>query len=558
MTKQAIIHVEDTENVIDLAKYLSESGWTIYSANKTEELLKKNHIAVTREQSLSTQNSYVAESTSLVRRILLTRYKKDEYDSSPYEDNNIFLLCMNVIPTMHFSVHPEKLEKITSTKGFLITSLLRCAYINHENILILTDPADYQEAIIQLRTDNITDDFRTYVAAKALNLVSAFDGGFSASVLQTGKYNVKYLDYLMYPFKKDVMLSSGSNSHQTACLYRSTRENPPLSDYIRHSDKSINYNNVSDIALALSQVINLFATLKNQYSVKCINCDGYEFTSQFTPLSGTVFTIIVKLNSIVGASLSSNVLDSFKMAYTYDTENIKNATLACSAVIDGNAAKEMVNSNLSTIVAPSFTVEAKQILSKNKNLKLIPSNLFSNIPLSGALINGGLILQQRDDILFDKWIIKTKNRPSQIQSDEMAFAMLLAKAARSYSVVLSKDNSIVGISQGVPSTVKAVKLALFEATEYQARQSVAADKKSETDSAPAEQPAQKKQNSKSLANILVCDGVLNFNDDIKKLIDCGINAILQTGGSPSDGEFIKYCDEHDVAMVFTGMTHILL
>lgn len=542
MTKKAIIHVEDTENVVELAKYLSDSGWTIYSANKTEELLKKNHIPVVKEITIANKSNYIADSTTLVRKLLLTRYNRDEYDIDSSDDNNIYMLCMNVIPTMQFNVHPERLEDKDTGQKFFITSLLRTAYVNYENILILTDPQDYQEAIIQLKTDNITDDFRHYIAAKALNMISAFDAGFSASILQTGKFNVKYLDYLMYPFRKDTMLSSGSNSHQTACLYRSNKDASPLTEYIRSSERPINYNTVSDVSFGLSQVINLFATLKNQYTVKSVNCDGYEFTSQFTPLSGTVFTIIVKFNSIVGAALSSNVLDSFIKSYSYDTQNIKNASLACSAVIDGNAAKEIVNSNLSTIVAPSYTVEAKQILSKNKNLRLISSNVFSNIPLAGSLINGGLIIQQRDDVLFEKWNIKTKNRPSQIQSDEMAFAMLLAKAARSYSVVLLKDNAIVGISQATPSTVKAVKLALLEAEEHEARQN---------------QNVENSENQK-LANILVCDGILSFNDDIKKLIDRGVTAILQTGGSSSDSEFIQYCDEHDVVMVFTEMTHILI
>ena len=538
MTKQAIVHVDNTENVVEFAKYLSESGWTVVSANKTEELLKKNRIPVLHERALVTDKTFKSDGTILIRRVLLSQYEKNEYEDEHFaEDNNIFLLCINITPSMHFSVNPQNKTEKKFFESFLLASILRSAYVNYKNVLILTDPNDYKEAIIQLKTDSITEDFRHYVAAKALNLVSAFDGGFSASLLQSGKYNVKYLDYLMYPFKKGQMLHSGSNPHQTACLYNSTNDESPLADFLKTPNMNLNYNDVSDIAMAYSQIVNLFATLKNQYTVKCINCDGYEFTSQFTPLSGTVFTIIIKFNSIVGASLSSNVLDSFRLSYSYDKESITAASLACSAVIDAEAAKEIATSNLSAIVAPSFTGKAKTILSKNKNLKLIPSTLFSNIPLTGSLINGGIILQQRDDTLFGKWTIKTKNRPSQIQSDQMAFSMLIAKGARSYSVVLLKDNAITGIAQACPSTLKAVKLALLEAKENRQKYG---------------------DSIQNLASILVCDGTICFNDDIKELIDLGLTAILQTGGSENDNEFIQYCDEKGIVMVFTDITHISL
>lgn len=536
MTKQAVIHVDNPENVIEFAKYLSDTGWTLLSANKTEELLKKNHIPVVHEQSLSNDKSYATDTTLLVRRILMAQYEKDEYeDEISARENNIFILCMNVSPVMHFSVNPQRTPSKNFFSDFYTASLLRAAYSNYKNVLVLTDPADYKEAIIQLKTDNITEDFRLYVAAKALNLVSAFDGGYSASLLQSGRFNIKYLNYLMYPFKKEIELEHGSNPHQTACLYTSTNDESPLANFLHNSNLNADFNEVADIALAYTQVINLFATLKNQYTVKCINCDGYEFTSQFTPLSGTVFAIAVKLNSIVGAGLASNVLDAFKLANFYNTEYITGASLACSAVIDESIANELVNSNLSGIIAPGFTGEAKSILSRNKNLKLIPFRMFSNIPLVGALINGGILLQQRDDVLFEKWIIKTKNRPSQIQSDELAFAMLIAKGARSYSAVLLKDRALIGISQSCPSTVRAVKLALLDARETQER---------------------RKTSEQKIANVLVCDGVLHFNDDIRELIEGGVTAILQTGGSPTDNEFIQYCDEKGIVMVFTDITHI--
>ncbi len=550
MTKRAVIHVENTENLVEFAEFLASSDWTILSANKTEEILRKQKIPVTKENALSESNMFIADTSSLIRKIMMTKYRDEdeEYISRPdAEENNIYIICMNLLPTINTSIVSKQFDNHLCPSNFFVSTVLRNAFRNYENLLILTDPADYKEAMIQLRTNSISMDFRIYLAAKALNLISAFDAGLSASILQSPQYNEKFMNYLMLPFKREIQLHSGINAQQAAYLYKTPTEAGAVGNFLKTQGKDLSYTLVNDISFAWGQINTLFALLKNQLTVKSTNSDGYEFTTQFTPLTGTVFSLAVKFGTILGASHASNVLESFKTSYTYDAISTTDTVFACSAVINGDAAEEIVKGNFAAIVAPSFTPEAKQILSQNKKTKLVPSSKVTNIELEGRFVNGGLLVQTKDTTLFNQWKVKTKNRPSQLQTDEMVFGMLLAMGARSYSAVLLKQNSICGISQGCTSAKRAIDGVWFEALKYTERAS----------GLPGDDfHLSQNIDTSNLGEVLVCDAAIPFGESTKKLLDGGVKAILQTGGTASDEEFIDYCNEHGIVMVFTGITHL--
>ena len=111
MTKRAVIHVENTENLVEFAEFLASEGWTILSANKTEEILRKQKIPVTKENALSESNLYMADTAKLIRRVMLTKYHEEDepYISHPdSEENNIFIVCVNVLP----AINPAIISKL--------------------------------------------------------------------------------------------------------------------------------------------------------------------------------------------------------------------------------------------------------------------------------------------------------------------------------------------------------------------------------------------------------------------------------------------------------------
>ena len=537
MEKQAIIHVENTEGIVEFAKFLTDAGWTILSANKTEELLKKEKIPVTKEQALIDNNLFIADTSALIQRILTSSFCENN-NTALQQDAEIGIVCVNVSPALHSINTEQKLKSIARPYNFFLSTVLRNSFVNYENILILSDPEDYKEAIVQIRNDNITSEFRTYLAAKALNLVSAFDGGIASSLLLHSIEKNEFMRYLTYPFEKQMVLHHGSNKQQNSCLYKFPNGTGAINDLQKQQGKQLSYNTLSDISFAWEQISMLSTNLKNQFAVKSTNCDGYNYETQFTSLTGTVFTIAVRYKSILGASLSTNVLDSFRNTYTYDKENIPKVTFACSAVIDEEAASEIVKCNFAAIVAPGFTQEAKKIFSSDSNLILIQLAKISTTDYDLELINGGLLFQTKDNVLFDHWNIKTKNRPSQYLTDEMALGMILAMGSRSYSSVLLKNNAVIGISQACKSPNRSVDVALLEAKLF------------------ASNNPEKENDDNKIADLLVCDSAVSLCDSIKELIDKGLSAIIQTGGKPGDDDFIAYCNEHSVTMIFTNTSHI--
>lgn len=542
MTKRAIIHVENSDNVLEFAEFLASSGWTIVSANKTEELLKKNKIPVQHEPALVENNLYVTDTNQLIRRIISTHSSDDTVtyaNQFDIDENNYYIICMNLYPSVRKEATFSELKDAARPVNYSASTVIRSAYDNFENILILTDPEDYKEAMIQLRTENITPQFRMYLAGKALNLVSAFDAGIAATILRSKDTSVNFMNYLSFPFQKDTELHGGANPQQDSCLYKYPSDSSTINNFVKIQGKELTYNILSDVSLAWEQISTLYTNLKTQYNVQSKNCDGYDFTTQFTPLTGTVFTLAVKHKSIVGASLSTSVIDSLSKTYNYDYENITDAILGCSAVINEAAAEQILKCNFSAVVAPGFTAEAKETLAANKNIRLIPTARVVCSGMDGQLVNGGLLLQTKDNILFEKWNVKTRNRPSQIITDQMAFGTLLTMGARSYSAVILQENTILGISQACTSTLKAVNSVLEETVQTLQRKGM-----------DFNSPDTK------LGAVLITDAEIPFCDAVKTLIDKGVTAIIQTGGTKQDKEFIDYCNERNVVMVFTGMTHV--
>lgn len=536
MIKKAILFCENNEGIVDLASYLDKSGWTIYSNGKTGEILKENGIAFKIEHAFDNTPRSIQDSAMLVQKVLRTRTgSMDTPFENPDEENNYFLVCVNFDPLESTFESIPKIgvgtPALTSFRG----TMIRNCCTNYLNVLILTDPSDYKEAMIEIRTDNIQQTFRMYLAGKALNVVSAYDSANASAILFNNPFGLNsHLRYLTMPYKKLIELKQGKNVYQDAVVYQSGNDGGSLAGFKKLQGNELTHQILSDTSFGWDQVCSLYDNLKGSSSVKSETCDGYPYVTQFTPLTGTVYTVIVKYRLVVGASLDTNVLDSFKNSLSYDSDSNNHSIVACSAVIDKDAASEIIKYNFYAIVAPGFTEEAKTIFSERKEIRLISATRPSATTFDAHILDGGCIIQTYFKKLFDKWVIPTKERPNQKQCDQLAFGLSVAKSADSYATVCVKNNSIIGIASGYTSRFKSLGSVLFES-------------KQTFKMNPTE--------DNIIADVLISDSNIELCDPVKELIDRGVKAILQTGGNEKDQELINYCDEHNVAMVFTGITH---
>jgi phosphoribosylaminoimidazolecarboxamide formyltransferase/IMP cyclohydrolase len=231
--------------------------------------------------------------------------------------------------------------------------------------------------------------------------------------------------------------------------------------------------------------------------------------------------------------VGKTALGSYKRTFECDPVSIFGGIIGVSAVVDEDAASEMVKTFLEAVVAPGFTDGALKVFATKKNVRIITAKV--QVSASGLLdclsVAGGLLVQSRDDVLFEKWDVVTEAQPTPEQKDEMAFGMVIAEFAKSNAIVVVKDKAAIGIGAGQTNRIWAAEQALSRA-------------KAVTD-AKGEAPA----------TVLVSDAFFPFRDCVDAAAKYGIKAIVQPGGSLRDRESIDACNEHGISMVFTGTRH---
>jgi phosphoribosylaminoimidazolecarboxamide formyltransferase/IMP cyclohydrolase len=251
----------------------------------------------------------------------------------------------------------------------------------------------------------------------------------------------------------------------------------------------------------------------------------------FADAAASVFTVALKHNTPCGAALGNSVLESYTKTYNCDPVSIFGGIVGCSTSVDKAAAEEMSKCFLEVIVAPGFTDEALEVFKAKKNLRIVTADISADDEWEYTSVDGGLLVQNRDTVLFEKWQVVTKAQPTQAQIDEMAFGMTVALFAKSNAIVVVKDRAAIGIGCGQTNRIWAASQALERA-------------KAVTD----------KENIPH-AEVMISDAFFPFCDCVEEAAKYGIKAIIQPGGSMRDQESIDAADKLGIAMVFTGARH---
>lgn len=533
MKKVAHIYAYDTTSLLPLAQFLSVDKWEIVVGTNTAKVFLENNLAFTLNDALNSNTLWLDSFLNLVKLIENTRYGEDEYIT---KQENILLLCITFPPIFH--PKKEEIERLTvsQTIAFPYMSLIRAAAYNYQNVLLLTDPDDYKEAIVQLKTHSVSMDFRLYLVGKALNLTASYDSSLSSTILYAGK-NLIFPKYYVTPYKKAYTLSQGSNPQQSAVLYTTDMEGSALAGSKKVQGPRISYNLVHDYFIAWSVISIFLKTLKAPYEVPSTDKDNYNYSTLFTPAVSKVFIIGIKHGNLIGAALGEDTIEAFGKAYSYSPSSYDRSCIGCSSIIDEKAASMLVNKSFYAIIAPDFTPNAMEILKQNAQLRLISASNIVNNTFEYISIDGGILMQSVDRTLFSSWHVVTNRRPTQVQSDALAFGTLINMKAKSDSVLILRGETVIGFSQSCPSREQALSYALEDAARYLSTNQVIADNDD---------------------TVLISDSSIVYSKSATRLKELNVRAILQEGGDDSDDKLIEYCNSSGIAMVFIGMRHIAL
>lgn len=551
MKKRALLSVFVKDGILELAQYLKEADWEILSTGGTAKYLTENKIPVTDVSAVTgfpecLDGRVKTLHPAIHAGVLAIRDNKEHMDKiAELGVAPIDLVCVNLYPFFEKVQAGLKFEETVEFIDIGGPTMIRAAAKNFQDVIVLTDPADYAETISGLKAGNVPFEFRRKLAGKVFNLTSAYDAAVSRFMLED-----ELPTYYDMPLVKSQSLRYGENGHQKAALYVTADKKGAFSGMTQLQGKELSYNNIRDLDVAWKAVCAFNTFVKNASPVNGTDFSAYEgiicgkdangekaapqgtpITASFGGAASSVFTVALKHNTPCGASLGKTAFESYKQTYDCDPVSIFGGIVGCSATVDKEAAEEMVKCFLEVIVAPDFTEDALKVFETKKNLRIVKAEIDANDDYEVMSVAGGLLVQNRDNQLFEKWDIVTKAKPTQEQIDEMAFGMTVAMFAKSNAILVIKNKTAYGIGCGQTNRIWAADQALSRAKE-------------KTDALGI-----------GNAEVLISDAFFPFADCVEKAHEYGIKAIVQPGGSIRDQESIEACNKYGISMIFTGTRH---
>jgi len=359
---------------------------------------------------------------------------------------------------------------------------------------VLVDHGDYNNFIDELNSDKISYETRKKLSVKAFGHTAQYD-----TIIHNHLIDETLPDSLSFTYTKHSILRYGENPHQTAAAYRITNDKSiNILNAKIHQGKALSYNNIMDADAALS-------CLKELDKTACV---------------------VVKHSNPCGVAVGENMLDVYKNAFSADSLSAFGGIIAINKKCTEEIANEINKVFVEIVLAPSFDASALEVFSNKKNLRVLEIGDIRKREnkLEVRNLDGGLLVQGVDTSKLKIKELKTVTniKPDAGDVENMLFGWKVLKHIKSNAILLVKNNMSIGIGGGQVSRVDAVDIAI------------------------------KKSGERVSDSILCSDAFFPFRDSIDRIADAGVKAVVQPGGSIRDDEVISACNEHGVAMVFTG------
>ena len=504
--KTALISVSDKRNLKPLLNVLKKNKVKIISSGGTFKEIKKLKFNCI-EVSKFTNSPEILEGRvktlhpKIHAGILNKRDSKLHLkDLKVNNFENIDLVVVNFYPFENTlsktSVHSKIIENI-DVGG---PTMVRSAAKNYKDVTIITSSEHYEELINQLNRfkGSTSLDFREKMSRIAFTETAYYD-----SVISNYLNKVTHTNF---PKKKVLYgnlvekLRYGENPHQESGVYSKNSE----MDIRQIHGKQLSYNNYNDIFAALT------------------------ISKSLPKNTGTV---IVKHANPCGVSIKKNHLESYKSALASDPISAFGGIVSCNYKINKDLAIELNKLFLEVIIANNFDNNALKVLKKKKNLRLIDASNYSiNNVFKHVSANNEILIQSEDlkKLTTKDFKIVSKRKPSSKEMKNLIFAFNVCRYVKSNAIVLVANGTTAGIGSGQPSRLDSCKIAINK---------------------------MKKFTNINENLVAASDAFFPFVDGIEKLIQSGVQAVIQPSGSIRDKEIIKFANQTDTVLVFSKTRH---
>jgi phosphoribosylaminoimidazolecarboxamide formyltransferase/IMP cyclohydrolase len=507
--RRALISVSDKTGLVDFARELSAMHVEIISTGGTAALLKNERIAVTEIAEFTGFPEILGGRVKTLHPKVhggLLFLREDPEHLRETEKHGILpidMLVVNLYPFEETVANPATtLEEAIEQIDIGGPSMLRSAAKNYRSVTVVVDPDDYDDVLENMRDNDgaTTLKLRERLGIKVFVNTSRYDQRIANYLNKEQETTCSF--NLSLPIV--ARLRYGENPHQTAALYGQFEEH-----FRKLHGKELSYNNILDITAA------------------------GELIDEFTEPT----VAILKHTNPCGVGSDADLREAWDKAFATDKQAPFGGIIICNRPLTEPLAKAISEIFSEVIIAPDFEPEARAVLQKKKNLRLM-RKLARPLPKAGEeeedlvvrSVAGGVLVQSRDiEPVFDlaRKVVTTR-APSPREIDAMRFAWRVVKHVKSNAIVYAAEDRTLGIGAGQMSRVDASRIAIWKAADA----------------------------GLSLEGSAVAsDAFFPFPDGLIAAADAGATCAVQPGGSVKDAEVIAAADERKMAMVFTGIRH---
>jgi phosphoribosylaminoimidazolecarboxamide formyltransferase/IMP cyclohydrolase len=516
---RALVSVWDKTGVIPFCSKLTDMGIEIVSSGGTASALKEAGIPVVPVSEVTgfpeILDGRVKTLNPMIHGAILAQ--KDNADHleqisrhgiSPFD-----LVVVNLYPFKKTIEKPETtLDEALEMVDIGGPAMVRAAAKNFPSVAVVVNPERYDTVLDELSNEvGISFATRLALAREAFVHTCLYDSAVAAHLSSLDEEGNRapnpFPDAIVLAGTKIQDLRYGENPHQEAAFYRAWDSTEPLLTQARQLwGKELSYNNILDADATL------------------------QLTLEFVQPA----CVIVKHTNPCGVALADTLAEAHRRAFQTDPLSAFGGIVAFNREVDVDAAEEVIKVFTEVIIAPSYSSKALEILKGKKNLRILELPGIENPRLDGKIpsvrsTGGGFLVQDRDllNLHEDSLRVVTRRQPTESEMATLRFAWTIAKHVKSNAIVYAREGQLISVGAGQMSRVDSAKMGIMKAN------------------FPIE------------GSVLASDAFFPFRDGIDAAAEAGVTAVIQPGGSVRDKEVITAADEHNIAMVFTGIRHFL-
>ena len=504
--RRALVSVFDKTGLLDLGKGLADAGVEIVSTGSTAAKLREAGIDVTAVDELTgfpecldgrvkTLHPHVHAGILADLRITDHIAQLEQLGIEPFE-----LVVVNLYPftqTVASGAAPDECVEQIDIGG---PTMVRAAAKNHPSVAVVVDPASYDEVLEAVRSGGTTLEQRQALAVEAFRHTASYDIAV-ASWMGAQFGTEQFPEWAGASWQRADVLRYGENPHQSAALYRGVDEG--LASATQLHGKPMSYNNFVDGDAAWRA--------------------AHDHGDQPT-------VAIIKHANPCGIAVGADVAEAHAKAHACDSVSAFGGVIATNVPVSLAMAEQVAEIFTEVVLAPAYEDGAVELLSKKPSIRLLTVPSGAQQAVEWRPISGGVLLQTRDAVDApgddpSTWTLACGDALDEGALDELAFAWRAVRAVKSNAILLASGGATVGVGMGQVNRVDSARLAVTRAGE------------------------------RAVGSFAASDAFFPFADGLQVLLDAGVRAVVQPGGSVRDEEVVAAAQAAGATMYLTGTRH---